>query len=65
MNAARHRREVHLRAVGIRPPETAVADPAFDVEGARVLVSVEEAPARALVSDGLVQKVLKRVKLWL
>ena len=59
MDAGRHRREVHLRAaVGIVPAESAVADSALDVEGGRVAVGVEDAPALALVSDDIVDGVL-------
>ena len=59
VNAVRHRREVHLRPVGINPPESAADDPALDVERVGGLVGVEEAAALASVSDDLIQKVLK------
>ena len=63
VNAVRHRREVHLRPVGVRPPEAAAAaDSALDVEGVGGLVGVEEAAALASVSDGLIQKVLKNAQ---
>ena len=62
VNAVRHRREVYLRAVRVHPPESAADDPALDVEGVGGLIGVEEAPARASVSDGLIQEVLKRAK---
>ena len=62
MDAGGHRCEVHLRsAVGIDPLETAViAGSALDVEGVGVPVGVEEASALALVSDGIVDEVLRR-----
>ena len=63
MNAVRHRREVHLRPVGVHPPDSAANDPALYVEGVGGLIGVEEAPARALVSDGLIQQELKSAQL--
>ena len=59
VNAVRHRREVHLRPIGVHPPESAVDDPALDVDRVGGLVGVEEAAAFASVSDDLIQKVLK------